>query len=907
MLSRFGERLRAARLSAGPDTILLALAAVGVGAVAVWLATGWASSDTQGEVTAFASPAVDLLAALLVARAARTFATTRVRLAWNLISVGMVVYAIGDASFAWISYVQHADPFPSVADVTYVAFYPIVAAALLLFPYPAQARRDAIRLAIDATIVVVGGGMVVWHSILLPTLATDGSTPISSALSLGYPLGDLVLLLGVATLALRGPTGITRRALGALVGGLTLMFIADVAFGELTLANAPVEHWVDLLYLGSALSIGFAGYLQARVGGTPAHGETRGLGRSVVTLPYVGLVAGFGVLLGAASGTVSTAVSNLLVGAVVLTVLVLLRLELTNRENARLLAETVHRASEARYESLQGQASDAVLLTDDAGVIAYVSSSAERVLGLDGAAVIGKRVTSLAHANNADELEQLISDTAAGRPVKPLEWSLWGRDGVWRRVETVSANMLDDPTVGRIVLTTRDVRERKAFTQQLTEVAFHDLLTALPNRALFVDRVNQALSSAQRLAEPTSILKLDIDGFTRINDTLGHAVGDLILQEVGRRLTGAIRAADTVARVAGDEFAVLLDGGASAADAMDAAQRIRAAVREPLTFGGSALELTLGIGIATNEPGAEPTDAATLTRNANVAMSLAREHGLDQLVVFAPAMQERLEASFALESDLRRAISGHELVLFYQPICDLATREVVGAEALVRWNHPTRGRLSPDLFIPLAEESGLISEIGIWVLRTACVEVAKWARRAPNHVPRVSVNLASAQVADPNLPWVVQSALALAGAAPTWLTLELTERQLVLDTAEVLDRLHAISALGVKISIDDFGTGYSSLAYLQQFPVDHIKIDRSFVTPLDDPIKSSGLAGAIVEIGRALGMSTIAEGIETERQLERLVAMGCPLGQGYLLGRPLDAATMLQLVIDASSPTTSAA
>jgi EAL domain-containing protein (putative c-di-GMP-specific phosphodiesterase class I) len=271
-------------------------------------------------------------------------------------------------------------------------------------------------------------------------------------------------------------------------------------------------------------------------------------------------------------------------------------------------------------------------------------------------------------------------------------------------------------------------------------------------------------------------------------------------------------------------------------------------------------------------------------------------------------MQQELEARFELEADLRRAIARHELILNYQPIVDLDTRELVGAEALVRWDHPTRGRLGPDLFIPLAEETGLIGDIGAWVLRTACVEVARWAARAPHRVPRVSVNLASAQVADASLPWTVQSALAQAGAAPGWLTLELTERQLVQDTSEVLERLHAIRALGVQISVDDFGTGYSSLAYLQHFPVSHIKIDRSFVTPLDDPEEGPGLAAAIVEIGRALGMSTIAEGIETERQLERLRAMGCPLGQGYLLGRPLESAAMLKLIAGSrGSPIMSAA
>jgi len=591
-------------------------------------------------------------------------------------------------------------------------------------------------------------------------------------------------------------------------------------------------------------------------------------------------------------------VGSLLLGAVGLTVLVLIRQELTNRQNARLLAEAVRRESEARFGSLQGQATDAVLLTDPAGIIAYGSPSVDRILGVERSAILGKHVARLAHANDAAKLDQLIADTAAGLPVEPLEWSLWGSDGRWRHVETVASNLLDDPMVAKIVLTTRDVREREVLTQQVTQAAFHDLLTVLPNRALFVNRVGQALTKAVRSLEPTGMMKLDLDGFRRLNDSLGHASGDLILQEVALRLSGAIRSADTAARLSGDEFAVLLDGSGSAAEALEVTERVRSALREPLLIGGTLYELTACIGVATTEQAGEGIDATTLMRDADVALSVARSRGHDQVVVFMPSMQRDLETSFELETDLRSAIAKGELLLYYQPICDLATRQLVSAEALIRWDHPTRGRIPPDIFIPIAEESGLIGEIGTWVLRTACVEVARWAHRAPNRVPRVSVNLASSQVADPNLPWTVQSALAQAGAAPGWLTLELTERQLVVDTAEVLERLHSIHALGVQISIDDFGTGYSSLAYLQQFPVSHIKIDRSFVTPLDDPDQGPGIAAAIVEIGRALEMSTIAEGIETEQQLNRLLAMGCPLGQGYLLGRPVDAQTMLELVID---------
>lgn len=882
-----------------PDTVVLALASTSVAVLAIWLAVGMAGPDTQNAVTSFAAPLVDLVAVIVLVATARSAATRRTRIAWALIAIGMIVYAAGDGIWAWLSVVERANPFPSAADVAYVGFYPITAGALLLFPAPARAKGEAVRLAIDSAIVVLGGGMLVWHSLFQPALETMESSTIGTVLLVGYPIGDLVLLFAVATIALGRPDGIAPRSLIALVAGLGLMFVADVAYGELVLAGASGEQWVDLVYLGSSLSIALAGYLQIRAAGSPSGDAAGAASRWLVALPYAGLAAGFGVLLGAANGSVNGNVGELLVGAIGLTVLVLIRQEFTNRENGRLIADGVRRDTEARYMRLEGQATDALLLVDASGVIAYASPSLERVLGLQDTAILGKPIASLAHADDAAGLARLIEDTAAGRPTQPLEWSLWARDGVWRQVETVSANLLDDPAIGKIVLTTRDVRERKALTQELRQLSFHDLLTDLPNRALFVDRVAQAVARTRRTGQPTAILKLDLDGFARLNDSLGRAIGDRVLVEVADRLRGSIRAVDTAARLGGGKFAVLLDAGGGAADARELAERIRLALRQPMALGGNELELTAGIGIATTEDAGEAMDPTILIRNAHVAMSCARDLGHDQVVVFAPSMQQTLLAQVELESELRRAIGGQELILQYQPIIDLVTGDLVGAEALIRWDHPVRGRLAPDLFIPLAEESGLIGAIGSWVLRTACGEVARWAREASGEVPRVSVNLASSQVADPNLAWTVQSALAQAGAAPGWLTLELTERQLVADTADVLERLHAIRSLGVQISIDDFGTGYSSLAYLQRFPVNHIKIDRSFVTPLDDAGQISGVAGAIVQIGRALGMATIAEGIETPRQLERLRAMGCPLGQGYLLGRPLDAPEMLERVAGA--------
>jgi EAL domain-containing protein (putative c-di-GMP-specific phosphodiesterase class I) len=295
-------------------------------------------------------------------------------------------------------------------------------------------------------------------------------------------------------------------------------------------------------------------------------------------------------------------------------------------------------------------------------------------------------------------------------------------------------------------------------------------------------------------------------------------------------------------------------------------------------------------------------DAGALLRSAEVARSVARSTGGDRAAVFDPAMREAAPARFELEDDLSRANVQTEFVLNYQPIVDLRTGELVGAEALVRWDHPTHGRISPSLFIPLAEQSGRIDEIGMWVLQTACDQAARWARLSPGRVPRVSINVSAHQLADPRFAWTVQAAMAHANVAPGWVTLELTESLLMQDGSACLEQLHAIRGLGVQIAIDDFGTGYSSLAYLERFPVTQVKIDRSFVTPLDDPCRSAGVVHAIVEIGRALGLTTVAEGIETQTELRRLRGLGCGLGQGFLFARPLEQDDMAELVARRTGP-----
>ncbi len=897
-LARFSQR----RVTALPG-LLLGMIAILWLIVSSWLVRG--SVDDRDRIVAseLVPPILDIAAAAIVLYAARRAATRRAAAAWTTIAIATIVYAVGDGLYAWFDLGLNVAPFPSLADVAYLAYYPIVVAALLSFPTVPANRAERIRLTIDSAIVVIGGGMLVWQAVFRSTLESLGPDSISSLLAIGYPVGDMVLLFGVASVALRRPAGVNSRALGALVAGLFLVLVADIGFSQLSQPGGEAwGSWPDVLYMASPVLIAAAGLLQAR--SRPVRAGQRddsAIPGLLLYLPYVALAAGYGTLVAAAGDIFFASQSALLSGAIVLTVLVLVRQEFVLRENSTLQAQRARRDSEARFQSMAGNTSDAIALVDSAGLVADATDSVRRVLGLDAKALVGRSILSLAHADDVQRLAGLIESSVARRPTsKALEWRLWDGNGVWRQVETIAANMIDDPSIGYIVLTTRDVRERTVLQQRLSQVALHDALTGLPNRTLFLDRVDHALARGARRGHGIAVLAVNIDGFKRVNNSLGHPAGDQLLIEVAARLGGTLRAADTVARLGGDEFGVLLDGTSTAADARAGADRFLAALRDPLTLTEATVHATVRIGIAL--AGSESGGPAAVLRNASVAMAQARTGGRDGVAVFEPAMQQELAGQFELEADLRLAFERDELIVQYQPIIDLVTGDLVAAEALVRWDHPTRGRLGPNLFVPLAEETGLIDQLGSWVLRTSCAEVVQWARIAHGRVPRVAVNLSPHQIADPGLPWTIQAALAEAGAVPAWVSLEVTEGLLMENTGEILERLHAIRSLGISIAIDDFGTGFSSLAYLQQFPMSHIKIDRSFVTPLDDPSHEPGVVRAVIEIGRALGMSTVAEGIETTSQLDRLRALGCDLGQGFLLARPLDAEAMRDLVANPVRP-----
>jgi len=440
--------------------------------------------------------------------------------------------------------------------------------------------------------------------------------------------------------------------------------------------------------------------------------------------------------------------------------------------------------------------------------------------------------------------------------------------------------------------------------EELAFMATHDSLTGLPNRTLILDRVEQMLVRSRRNRTPVAALFIDLDNFKSINDTLGHDAGDELLRAVAARLDGVVRATDALGRLGGDEFVVIAEDLSLAAGPELVAERLLEALKQPFTLGegdgATTLMVTASVGIAVGER----TSAGDLLRDADIAMYRAKWDGKNRYVVFEAVMQDALQRRMRLEMDLRVALENDEFFLVYQPTFDLRDMSPTGLEALIRWNSPARGVVQPDDFIPTLEETGLIVEVGKWVLEEACRQGAKW--REAGHEIGMAVNVSARQLDTDELVSEVRDALSHSGLKSGALTLEITETSLMRNAEETARRLVAIKELGVRLAIDDFGTGYSSLAHLQQFPVDALKIDRSFISGLTDNQEGETLLHALVQLGKSLSIETLAEGIEEPRELSLLQAEQCDSGQGFLFARPLDAAATEAFLRDCAENATPA-
>ncbi len=550
-------------------------------------------------------------------------------------------------------------------------------------------------------------------------------------------------------------------------------------------------------------------------------------------------------------------------------------------------AQVTLRQSEERWRSLVQNSSDVVAVLGPDGVTRYVSDSIQRILGYNPEDQVATGVfdSAILHPDDAFQLRAALQDLLLTPGADAtLEFRLWHADGSWRYVEAIARNLIEDPSVGGVVVNYRDITERKAFEEQLRRQAFHDPLTGLPNRALFADRLEHALARTTRRRQLVAVLYLDLDRFKFANDSLGHDVGDQILIEVGSRLHGVLRSEDTAARLGGDEFVVLIEEIEDRIQVMNLADRICCVLNEPFLISDHEVSVTASIGIAF----ASSTEATAvdLLRAADVAMYQAKNSGKARYKVFDPEFGASVLERLGLEADLRRALDRGELRVYYQPQVVLSSGRIRSAEALVRWEHPVRGLVSPGEFIPLAEETGLIAPIGAWVLREACRQASAWQHLGDVPIT-VGVNLSTQQLQQPDLIPQIVYILEETGLPPHLLQLEITESMLMQDVPTNVATLQQLRDMGVSLALDNFGTGYSSLSYLRLFPMDTLKIDKSFVDGLGKNPQDQAVLEAMISLARSFGMTVVAEGVETEQQAVLLQELECAKVQGFLFARPL--------------------
>jgi diguanylate cyclase (GGDEF)-like protein/PAS domain S-box-containing protein len=549
-------------------------------------------------------------------------------------------------------------------------------------------------------------------------------------------------------------------------------------------------------------------------------------------------------------------------------------------ESAALTEDLLIEQSQRRFASLVKNSSDVVMVTEPDTTIRYASPSAHRVLGFEPDELEGRRFAELIAPDDRTRALSFLTAMADGEAhVGLTEFRVRHRDGTDLYVETLRTNLLKDPNVKGIVLNTRDISERKQFEEQLSHQAFHDQITGLANRALFQDRVSHALERQTRDGSPVAVLFMDLDDFKTINDSLGHAAGDQLLVALAERLVGRLRTADTAARLGGDEFGVLLeDGGDDGLTAADVAGRILETLEEPFDLDGTEVYARASIGISVAEPDDPVGSADELLRNADVAMYMAKEGGKARYQLFEPAMHDTALRRLELRAAMQRAIDHDEFRLFYQPVIELPTGKITGVEALIRWFDPEKGIVPPLDFIPLAEETGLIVPIGRWVLMEACSHAARLAEAFTALDLHMAVNLSARQIARPEIVEEVREALSASGLDPSKLVLEITESVMIHDMDLAIGRLKELKTLGVQLAIDDFGTGYSSLNYVRRFPVDILKVDKSFIDGVTEGGESSALTAAVIELASILNLKPVAEGIAgTAHRDEMRPGPGVPL------------------------------
>ncbi|MFI7639609.1 putative bifunctional diguanylate cyclase/phosphodiesterase [Nonomuraea sp. NPDC049400] len=786
---------------------------------------------------------------------------------------GAVIWAAGVAlrPFAESFLVSFADLFVLLGTV-------VTASGALIAADRRFPARIVLRHVTDSYLCAASLFLIGWV-VALRHVYDDSADPAAFTLVMLPPM--IALLVTCAVI----PSVLTSRASSWLlalagVGVLATMTVAGLAAAVARLDGGHPQIWSVMLAPVAFL------LLAAVPWGPPARESDRSAVGNVVALVPLALVAVAACtwLAHLAGERPERPVTGVVVVAVSVVLLLLVRLFVASAANMRLRGQV--KLAERQLKELAESTGDVVFTCDYTGVVREIGPGVEVTYGYHPDAVVGGSIFDYIHPEDVPGIQvalramHLDEDNTTAPGACLIACRVRAADGTWRPTESVATRHVGGEDL--MLVTTRDISDEEALRNQVAHLTFHDGVTGLPNRSYFEERTREVLSG--RTSGHVAVIFLDLDGFTSVNDSVGHASGDYLLGQAARRLRGAVRVDDTLARWGGDEFAVLVETGGEAQVAVDLAERlVRAVSQEPFRVADRDVALTASVGVAFTE---DDMPAGDLIRNADVAMARAKELGGRRVEVFAAQMHADVVRRLELAADLQRALIDQQFAIEYQPVVDLATSRVTAVEALVRW---WRGSVfvPPEQFLGPAEDTGLIVPLGEWILREACREVAAW--RASSWDIGLSLNLSARQITAPRFVETVEEALRESGLPASALTLEVIEEMLVEDAEETIKRLSELRALGVRLAIDDFGTGYASLAFLRQLPVDMIKIDPSFVSGLGKDDTLTLLTRTIVRLGHDLGLVVVAEGIERPEQLELLKRMGCTKGQGFLVARPMAA------------------
>jgi diguanylate cyclase (GGDEF)-like protein/PAS domain S-box-containing protein len=741
---------------------------------------------------------------------------------------------------------------------------------------------------------------LLWFTALAPLATMSGAQLAENWSAASYGIGNGVALIAGAMIAMQVTDWRAERAVMWWLVALPLTLIADLLWVNAELSKAyQVGKPMDLIYQFFYLCLLMCARAQRTQPKTTSNpqglpGALRG------SLPIVALMVGVVALLTDRLHLAKFESPLLIFVVLFATALVIVGQALATREVVHLQREVATRRFDERLTELVRRSSDMIAICDSDGVIRYASPSAEQLLGVPARELGGQRLDDVLgpEAGHVRAVFDEVLRNANSEQV--VSFSIPQSGDEKRSFKMVIANLCHVESIRGVTLNIRDVSDATRLHDQLRTLAFHDSLTLLANRALFADRVHQAIRHIPDGMQP-AVLFIDLDNFKTVNDSLGHSAGDQLLRSFAHRLVQCTRAGDTVARLGGDEFAVLIDHAPDIEAARAVANQIIESCRQPIEIDGRPLRIAASIGIALSD---RVSNVERLLRNADAAMYAAKGSGKGHAEVFQPEMLRAARRRIRIENELLEALEKNEFEAHYQPIVDLSSRHLVGVEALMRWRHPTRGFVMPMSFIPLAEETGQIIPMTQWMLDRACRDAARLQRELEHGAGlRMSVNMSSRYLNQADVVAEVRAALDKHGIKPECLILEVTESLLLENSANLAATFKALKLTGVRLALDDFGTGYSSLAYLHRFPIDILKIDRSFVQRLDRDVEDAegvdavALARAILSLADALGLDTVAEGIELDTQRNTLLMLGCKTGQGYAFGKPMPLEEILEAAV----------